>query len=245
MASFTSFLDILPDPSNPIGDAGQALATGSSGVAGPCFASVKLSSNRKTIVDKTNSGRAVSRSIAGHTWKVGITYNPLTRDEFEPVFSFLLTRLGRLNPFYVILPNQSSTRTSSVPTLSTKIASGDFPAGQTYMLVDTGATITAFPRPGDMFNITDGNNANHVKTYRITRVETSTNYDSTVSGYPSDGTELRLHFTPPLSYSVGNNKVLVLTNPKIRVRLVEDVQEYSLGTNNLYQFGLELEEALP
>jgi len=28
MANFTSFLDILPDPNNPIGDAGQALATG-------------------------------------------------------------------------------------------------------------------------------------------------------------------------------------------------------------------------
>ena len=88
MASFTTFLDILPDPSNPIGDAGQALATNSGGVAGPGFASVKLSSNRNTMVDKTNSGRSVARSIAGHTWKVGITYNPLTRDQFEPVYSF-------------------------------------------------------------------------------------------------------------------------------------------------------------
>ena len=170
MASFTTFLDILPDPSNPIGDAGQALATNSGGVAGPGFATVKLSSNRNTMVDKTNSGRSVARSIAGHTWKVGITYNPLTRDQFEPVYSFLLSRLGRLHPFYVILPNQSSTRTSSVPALSTQTTTTTAPAGQTYMLVDSSSAITAFPRPGDMFNITDSTNANHVKTYRITRI---------------------------------------------------------------------------
>ena len=249
MASFTTFLDILPDPSNPIGDAGQALATNSGGVAGPGFASVKLSSNRNTMVDKTNSGRSVARSIAGHTWKVGITYNPLTRDEFEPVYSFLLSRLGRLHPFYVILPNQSSTRTSSVPALSTQTTTTTAPAGQTYMLVDSSSAITAFPRPGDMFNITDSTNANHVKTYRITRVETNVNYDTVLpdgsTDYPANNTELRIHFTPPLAYAVPDNKALVLTNPKIRVRLVDDVQEYSLGTNNLYQFGLQLEEALP
>ena len=36
----------------------------------------------------------------------------------------------------------------------------------------------------------------------------------------------------------------VYTNPKIRVILKSDVQEYSLGTNNLYTFALNLEEAL-
>ena len=117
------------------------------------------------------------------------------------------------------------------------------------MLVDSSSAITAFPRPGDMFNITDNTNANHVKTYRITRVETNVNYDTVLpdgsTDYPANNTELRIHFTPPLAYAVPDNKALVLTNPKIRVRLVDDVQEYSLGTNNLYQFGLQLEEALP
>ena len=256
MASFTEFLDILPDPNNPIGAAGQALAVGSSGVAGhdygiagPGFASVKLSSSRKTIVSKTNSGRAVARAIAGHTWKVDINYNPLTRDQFEPVYGFLLSRIGRLNPFYVILPNQSTTRTSSVPTLTTQTTTTAAPSGQTYMLVDAAAEITNFPRPGDMFNITDDDNTNHVKIYRITRVETRVNYDTVLpdgtTDYPANNTELRIHFTPPLSYTVPDGKDLVLTNPKIRVRLTGDAQEYSLGVNNLYSFSLKLEEALP
>ena len=262
MASFTTFLDILPDPNTPIGDAGQALATGSGaspgqayGIVGPGFSSVKLSSNKKTMVSKTNSGRAVSRSIAGHTWQVDIKYNPLTRDQFEPVYGFLLSRLGRLNPFYVKLPQQSVSRNSTFTTYAAsntiRVEAGDetgdiVPAGRTYMLIDGFNSTSGEPRPGDMFTITDAvGNANHVKAYRITRVETHSNYNSAVTNYPAGNTEKRIHFTPPLAYLVTDNSVLDFTDPMIRVRLTGDVQEYSLGTNNLYSFSLKLEEALP
>ena len=101
MATFTSFLDVLPDPSNPIGLGGQALATASGGTAGPGFASVTFSSEAPIQISRTNSGRVITRSIAGHKWNITITYNPMTRDQFEPVYSFLLEKNGRLNPFYV------------------------------------------------------------------------------------------------------------------------------------------------
>jgi hypothetical protein len=256
-----AFMDILPDPNTRILDSGIAgvnTAGSLTGNTGPGFASVKLSSNRKTMVDKTNSGRSVARSIAGHTWKVGITYNPLTRDQFEPVYSFLLSRLGRLNPFYVVLPNQSTIRNGGTPcTLNVQVHAGagntTANAGQTYMLLDKGNTGN-LPRPGDMFTITDSANANHVKVYRTTRVETFANpnvgnYEATLpdgnTDYPADATEVRIHFTPPLAYSVSDTSALDFTSPKIRVRLAKDVQEYNLGTNNLYEFGLQLEEALP
>ena len=251
MATFSSFLDILPDPVNPIGDAGQALATGSGGAAGPGFASVKLSSNRNTMLDRTNSGRAVARSIAGHSWKVDINYNPLTRDEFEPVYSFLLSRLGKLNPFYVILPNQSASRNTTFATFAggnviyVEAGTTAANAGQTYMLIDGLTSSSGEPRPGDMFNVTDSTNTNHVKMYRLTRVETMATYTTTIADPPVSHSERRIHFTPPLAYTVTNNQSLNFVNPKIRVRLAGDVQEYSLGTNNLYQFSLKLEEALP
>ena len=65
MAAFTGFLDILPDPNNKIGDAGQALG---SGTAGPGFASVKFSSQAPTQVSRTNSGRVITRRVAGQRW---------------------------------------------------------------------------------------------------------------------------------------------------------------------------------
>lgn len=39
--------------------------------------------------------------------------------------------------------------------------------------------------------------------------------------------------------------LVVFTNPRIRCILKSDIQEYDLQTNNLFQFGLSLEEILP
>jgi len=105
MATFASFLDTLPDPNNPTNDYGQP-----SGTDGPGFKSIKFTSQAPIQVSRTNSGRVITRGIAGHKWGVSITYNPMTRDQFEPIFSFLLQRKGRLNPFYVQLPNQYTAR---------------------------------------------------------------------------------------------------------------------------------------
>ena len=44
------------------------------------------------------------------------------------------------------------------------------------------------------------------------------------------------------SYSANSSTVTYAT-PLIRVIQTSDVQEYDLGTNNLYQFSLNLEEA--
>ena len=75
MATFTSFLDILPTPDKPIGTAGQSLATGSGGVEGPGFASIRFSSEAPVQVSRTNSGRVITRAVAGHKWNINITYN--------------------------------------------------------------------------------------------------------------------------------------------------------------------------
>ena len=98
-----SFTDRLPDPNWTIDTTGAGHAT--SYTAGPGFKSIKFSSAAPIQVSRTNSGRVITRSIAGHTWKIGITYNPMTREAFEPIYSFLLQKKGRLNPFYIVLPN--------------------------------------------------------------------------------------------------------------------------------------------
>ena len=101
MANFSAFMDILPDPNNKIGNAGEPLSTGT---AGPGYASVKLTSDQKLITSRTNSNRISARAIAGHKWNIDIGYNPMTQAEFLPVYNFLLQRSGPLNPFYVSLP---------------------------------------------------------------------------------------------------------------------------------------------
>lgn len=243
MAVFTDFQNILPDPNNSIGDAGQ-----STGTAGPGFASVKVSSEQPYMSTSTNSGRLIARAVAAHKWKINITYNPMTRAEFEPIFNFLLQRRGPLNPFYVSLPQYRTPQDSS---FATHVASydlavdntGGYSAGATIMNIDGGPdgnyTISAdgTPSPGDMFTI-DGTNSNHKKAYMVTRVETPTDYTGTAPA----ANNVRIHFVPGLSKAVDNNDELKFHNPLLKVIRVGNIEEYSLNTDNLYKFSLNLEE---
>ena len=246
MATFTSFLDILPDPNNPIGTGGQALATGSGGTEGPGFASISFSSQSPTQVSRSNSGRVVTRTMAGHRWDIQIKYNPITRDQFEPVYSFLLEKNARLNPFYIQLPNQYTSRNSAFTTYSTSnspLADGACNAGVGFMLQDGHSTTEATqPQPGDIFTISDTNDSLHTKAYRVTRVMSNGTYNSALHSQPG-AAERIVYFTPSLQRNVSDNATIDYYQPLIRVILKSDVQSYSLATNNLYQFSLNLEEA--
>jgi len=72
----------------------------------------------------------------------------------------------------------------------------------------------------------------------VTRVETPTDYKDTA---PSANT-VRIHFVPGLARAVANNDEVKFHNPFIKVVRVGNIEEYSLNTNNLYQFSLNLEE---
>ena len=246
MATFTSFLDILHDPNNPIGTAGQALATGSGGTEGPGFASVTFASQSQTQVPRANSGRVSTRTMAGHRWNINISYNPLTRDQFEPVYSFLLEKNARLNPFYIQLPQNYTSRNSAFATYTastTPLVDGACNAGVGFMVQDTHSTTeTTQPQPGDIFTISDTNDSLHTKAYRVTRVMSNGTYNSALHSQPSSSERI-VYFTPTLQRSVSDNAGVDYYKPLIRVILKSDVQSYSLGTNNLYQFNLNLEEA--
>ena len=156
--------------------------------AGPGFASVKFSSNQPTMVSRTNGGKVVTRSQATQYWQINISYNPLTRDEFEPVNSFLMSRQGRLSPFYVVLPQYAVSRNSTFATYAasnTISTVGATNSGAT-KLTAQGFNVTDSPRPGDLFTIEDTENSNHVKAYMITRVETNADYDGYSTYYYSE-----------------------------------------------------------
>jgi hypothetical protein len=243
MATFTSFLDILPDRSNPIGIGGQALATGSGGTNGPGFASVSFSSEAPIQMSRTNSGRVITRSIAGHKWSIQIKYNPMTRDQFEPVYNFLLEKNGRLNPFFVKLPQQSTSRNAAFTSANPTITTATTGAAGSGFIQQAGHNTTEAtqPQPGDMFTITDTNDSLHTKAYRVTRIMGNGTYNSALHSQPTTAQRI-VYFTPHLQRAVAQGATCDYT-PLIRVMLKTDVQSYSLGTNNLFSFSLNLEEA--
>ena len=235
--AFSAFTNRLPDPNWGISEAGEGHAT--SYTEGPGFASVKFTANQPVAYSRTNSGRVTTRAIAGQYWSIGITYNPMTRDEFEPIYNFLLEKRGRLKPFFVALPQHATTRTTTSGTLSVQ---GTITSGDSNFLVDGMDSLTGGLRPGDMFNFSDSGNSNHHKIYKVVRVADSTNKLSSDTALNTSD-ERRLYVVPPVEKDVTDNSTLTYASPLFRVVQKADVQEYSLGTNNLYTFSLNLEEA--
>lgn len=241
MAAFSSFQNILPDPNNSIGDAGQ-----SAGTAGPGYSSVSLKSVQPTIRDFTNSGRLLARSIASHKWTIDIKYNPMTKEQFDPIYTFLLQRQGAINPFFVSLPQYRVPQSSNFATYA---GSNNLEADVTVTAGSTSALIeksgynnndgsNSKPLPGDLFTIS-GTNSNHKKAYMVTRVETDADY---LSGTVApNNSQVRIHFIPPMSKQVEAADDFIFHNPLIKV-IATDTQQYSLNTNNLYEYSLKLEE---
>ena len=240
MTAYTSFQNTLPDPNNQVGTGGQT-----AGATGPGFASVTFSSNTTTQVSRTNSGRVITRGTGSHMWDIAIKYNPMTREEFEPIYSFLLQK-GRLNPFFMQLPNQYSSRNSAFNThvtSNTPTASAAYNQGGEFMVQAGHSTVqTTTPQPGDMFTVADPNDSLHTKAYRVTRVMIRDTYHSGLHDNPTTAQRI-VYFTPNLARPVSSGAGIDYHQPKIRVMLKTDVQQYSLGTNNLYQFSLNLQEA--
>ena len=243
----TNYSNVLPNPSNPIAYDGGSNSenAGYTGAAG--YASVKVDASFKTMSDQTNSGILVSRSKAAQSWSVSINYNPLTREEFSPIYSFLLEKQGMLKPFFVPLPQYDNPQDSTLAAQSPAVAfqtTSLVSAGQTRMTVDASgynSSTNGTLRPGDMFTITDPNNSNHTKAYKITRVETNVDYVDDGS-QPTTTAQLRLHFSPPLQKEVSNNSTINYINPLIKVIMKSDIISYDLKTDNLYSFSLNLQE---
>ena len=242
--AFTSFQTILPDPNNGVGIAGNPSTTTAD--KGPGFASVNISSGTPIQVTRTNSGRLISRSAAGHKFEMKIEYNPMTREQFEPVYSFLMQQNGRLNPFFVQLPQQYTSRSSTFATYAasnTISTAGALTHGSDF-IVQGGhsSSQTTNPQLGDMFTITDTNDSLHKKSYRVTRVMVRDNHHSGIHSNPST-TQRIVYFHPPLQRTVASGQTINYDKPLFRVIQKNDIQSYSLGTNNLFSFSLDLEEA--
>jgi len=237
-----AFLNILPDPNTKITDAGTA---DSSGVVGPGFASISLTSNDKVMMNKTNTGRVITRKLAAQQWKLKVSYNPLTRDEFEPVYNFLLY-YGKLRPFYVKLPQHLTARNSAIDLTIHPV--GAIAAGAEAFVVDgfdtaPGLTTSTRPRPGDMFTFGDASDSLHEKMYRVLRTETSGDASTFGSSDPG-ANNVRIYTYPNILRPVTDNTPITFKDPKMRVIMDRDVTSYSLNTDNLYKFDLQLTEAL-
>jgi len=217
--------NILPDPVNTIDEAGQDL---SGGVAGPGYKTVKLSSVQEVLSDRSRSGVTYRRVNQYHQWKIDITYNKLTKTQFDTVYPFLLQRQSFQEAFFVNLSQYQVSRTLS----STLVSAISQPAGQQYLSIVNSANI----EKGDLLTISDPTDATHKKAYKVTAIDSSNHY---------------LYLSPTLQRKVDRTSVngspsiaFNITTPKIRVIAVGSTVDYSLDSSGLYSFSVKLEETL-
>jgi hypothetical protein len=247
-----AFSNRLPDPGYKRHFSGQNEGPSNAGDLGPGFASVKLTSDQKVMMSRTNSQRILAKAVAGQKWNIEIDYHPMTQAEFRPIDTFLHMKQGALTSFQVALPQyNTSVNTAWVTDLGTKTftAQGAQGAGATTVLIggsgsyapNSTSAPTNIPLPGEIFTITDTNSSNHKKVYMITYVETNNIFASTATG---NNAHLRLGISPPLTKDVSNGATFNFTTPLFKVIMPTAVRSYSLNTDNLYKFSLKLEEYL-
>lgn len=229
--------NILPDPTNKITDAGNSDSTGSTG---PGFSSVKVRSVQPIMRTRTNGGILTSRSQMYQSWEIDIKYNPLTEEEFLPIYNFLLEKEVSLKPFKVKLPQYSGNVDRSIVTHT-------YGAGERQLTIAGDAVAANNPKPGDLFTIADSTKTHHTKAYKIVRVETASDtYDDSSNDTAPAPTnnERRITFIPPLRESVsGSGKEVVLSNPLIQVVSKGKATEYNITKDNLYRLSVKFEEA--
>ena len=185
-----------------------------------------IGSDQTTIVTKTTSGRVQARQIDGQKFTMTLSYPPMSRADFAPIKAFIMKQRARLNTFTVIPPIISNAQGVATGTIS---VDGAISAGATTCTIDGLATSTnGVLKAGDYIKF-----ASHEKVYMAVE-----DLNGNGSG---EGT---LTFEPPLREDVANNVVLTYDNVPFFVRLVSDVQEYSIITNDLYTYEVDLIESL-
>lgn len=207
---------ILPDSNNPINLLGDNIL----GTYGPGFSAVQLTSEQPTVTNRSNSGIAFRSLNRYHSWSINISYNPMQKALFLPLYNFLLEKQASLEPFYVELPQYGNTSAGSktIPTTAE--------AGTNELILGNNTNIN----PGDLFYVSNPGDDTHAKAYKVTRLGSSNSvFISPVLQRKIEGTD---------------SAFAVFGTPLVRVILSGDSLEYNLKSNNLYSLSLKLEEAL-
>ena len=192
----------------------------------PVASDAQIGSEQNTIVSVTTSGRVQTRQIDGQKFTITLDYAPMTRANFAPIKAFLMKQRSRLNTFTIIPPVVSNAQGVATGTIS---VDGAISSGATTCTIDGMTTsTTGILKAGDYFRFTGQD-----KVYMAVE---DLDADGTGSG--------TLTFEPPLRSDVANDVALVYDNVDFTVRLKNDIQEYSIVTNDLYKYQIDLIENL-
>jgi len=185
----------------------------------PVARSASIISQQNTIISVTSSGRKQARQIDGQKFAMTLTYPPMTRSEFAPIKAFIMKQRSQLESFTVIPPSTESDARGTAGGTPTGTAS----AGDTSITL--GGTGTGTLLAGDYIKF-----ANHSKVYMVVADN-------------SDISTGSLTIEPPLRTAVSGTDI-VYDDVPFTVSLTNDIQEFNIGTTELYAYELDVVEVL-
>jgi len=183
------------------------------------FTAINFKSNLPTLVTETNSGIAYRRQIAGQKFSFTLSFPPMTRDEFAPVYAFVMKQRTQAESFNVTPPIISSTRGSETGTV---LVNGIHSAGDTTIDIDG---LNSGLKAGDVIKF-----ASHSKIYMVIEDVSSGSQTITIE--------------PALRESLADDEAITYNNVPFTVRITNDVQEFTLGTDPVYRFEIDVIEDL-
>ena len=192
----------------------------------PIPSSVSISSNQNTIVSTTVSGRRQARQIDGQRFRLTVKFPVMTRSEFAPILAFMMKQRSQLESFQFTPPTVDDAQGSASTVIS---VNGAISAGVTTCSIDgMGNNLTGVLKAGDFFRFTG-----QAKVYMC------------VADVSSNGSGAgTLTFEPPLRTAVSDNAVIIYSNVDFTVGLTGDIQEFTIGTENYFQYEIDLIEVL-
>jgi len=192
----------------------------------PAPRDVAISSNQNTIVTTTASGRRQARQIDGQKFRLRIRFPVMTRAEFAPINAFIMKQRSQMESFQYVPPTIDDSLGVASGVIS---VNGAVSAGATSCSIDGMANSTSGVfKAGDYFRFTGQN-----KVYMV------------VADVNSNGSGAgTLTFEPPLRANVADNAVLIYSNVDFTVGLTGDIQEFTIGTENYFQYEVDLIEVL-
>ena len=184
----------------------------------PEFQTVGVQSKHRNVYSETVSGRIQARSLGKQQWIMTAKYNPMTRQEFSPVYAFVISQAGRLGTFTIVPPVVGSTRGTATGTVT---VSSNVSGGNKTVPI---SGLTGDLKAGDFVKF-----GSHTKVYMLTA-------DRSGSG--------NMSIEPALVEDVSSGDSVTYNDVAFTMRLNNDVQEYSLSANEYYEYEIDMIEAI-
>ncbi len=191
----------------------------------PISNGINITSNQTTIVSTAINGRRQARQLQNQRWEMQVSFPPMTRASFAPIFAFITAQRGRKESFTYtppIIDDSLGTETGSV------LVNGVHAVGDTTIAMDAFAGDGAGRfKAGDFIKF-----ASHDKVYMVVSDVTSSSNAATVT------------IEPPLTTALANNEVVTYDSVPFTVALKNDVQEFQIGQDALYRYELDFIEVI-